>query len=221
MRGGHCLILQGRFHLPPFPFLLLLFAVSTSTSSVRREAKRLPRCWQRTRPSLTSGAFIPPQALAVFESAILFSSLLTPSTLSLPSFFFAASPETNSVQRESKRLLRRWQRKRPSQPSSGFIPPRAVAVFGSAILFSSLLGVRRALFNYYKDAYTFHPFPFFLLFAASPETTSVQRQAKRLPRRWHRTRPSQPSSAFIHPQALAVFGRAILFSSLGCEADIV
>ena len=177
----------------------------------------MPRCWQRTRPSLTSGAFIPPQALAVFESAILFSSLLTPSTLSLPSFFFAASPETNSVQRESKRLLRRWQRKRPSQPSSGFIPPRAVAVFGSAILFSSLLGVRRALFNYYKDAYTFHPFPFFLLFAASPETNSVQRKAKLLPRRWQRTRPSQTSSV-SHPSASSYRSLKVQFSSLRGDA---
>ena len=70
MRGGHCLILQGRLHFQPFPFLLL-FAASTGTTSVQRGAKLLPRRWQRTRPSQTSSAFIHPQALAVFESAII------------------------------------------------------------------------------------------------------------------------------------------------------
>ena len=61
----------------------------------------------------------------------------------------------------------------------------------------------------------FHPLPFFLLFAASAGTTSVRREATRLPRRWQRTRPSQPSSAFIHPQALAVFESATLFGMRG------
>ena len=107
MRGGQCLILQGRLHLPPFPFLLL-FAVLCPTNSVQREAKRLPRRWQRTRPSHTSSAFVPPHALAVFESAILFSSLgcevdtlfkcyknAYTSTLSLSSSSFSSLYENN------------------------------------------------------------------------------------------------------------------------------
>ena len=60
----------------------------------------MPRRLQRTRPSQPSSAFIPPQALAVYESAILFSSLrmrgghcliitkaLTPSPFSFSSSF--------------------------------------------------------------------------------------------------------------------------------------